>query len=90
MQLRANISGVTLNRKYPDHADGSQNTTVCREAREHGVHMIVASEPTTYKIKDWNLIDKNHAVLVSGGTYSIEPLEVTAEHLATAKTTQPG
>ena len=52
--------------------------------------MIVASEPTTYKIKDWNLIEKNHALLVSGGTYSIEPLEVVGEHLATAKTTQPG
>jgi hypothetical protein len=26
----------------------------------------VASEPTTYKAHDWALIEKNHAVVVSG------------------------
>lgn len=52
--------------------------------------MIVASEPTTYKVNEWNLIEKNHAVLVSGGKQLIEAIDLAAEHLATAKTTQPG
>lgn len=53
-------AGVTLNRKYPDHADGEGNSKAKQPAEEHGKHLIVASEPTTYKDKEWILIDKNH------------------------------
>lgn len=84
-------AGVTLNRKYPDHPDRKENKAACKPEHEHGVHMIIASEPTTYKVKQWNVIDKNHAVLVSSdGKYSIESLDLADEHFATAKTTQPG
>lgn len=72
-------AGVTLNRKYPDHPDGENgpdgvakrgekggghNPRAHRDAADHGRHFIVASEPTTYKTKEWDLIEKNHAVLV--------------------------
>ena len=82
---------MTLNRKYPDHPDGGQNDTACRPAHAHGVHMIVASEPTTYKLKEWTLMEKNHAMLVSSdGTYQIEAIDTPSELLATAPTTQHG
>ena len=32
--------------------------------QEHGAHVIIASEPSTYKDDDWTLIEKNQAVLV--------------------------
>lgn len=37
-----------------------------KKSEEHGRHAIVASEPTTYKDQEWTLIEKNHAVVVSG------------------------
>jgi len=58
-------AGVTLNSKYPDHPDeGKENSDPTKKAEEHGKHVIVASEPTTYKVEEWNVIEKNHAVLV--------------------------
>jgi glutamine amidotransferase len=57
-------AGITLNRMYPDNADGSKNANASRNAEEHGSHVIVASEPTTYNAKEWELIKKNCAVLV--------------------------
>jgi glutamine amidotransferase len=73
-------AGVTLNRKYPDHPDGDKcpqgaekdgraggyNPRAQKGAEEHGKHVIVASEPTTYKDKEWTLIEKNKAVIVDG------------------------
>ena len=80
-----------MNRKYPDHPDGKRNERAYKSEDEHGVHMIVASEPSTYKVDDWNLIEKNHAVLVSkDGQYHIEAIETPSNLLATAKTTQHG
>lgn len=78
-----------MNRKYPDHADGLQNEKAYKSADEHGVHMIVASEPSTYKVEDWSLIKKNHALLVDkNGQYHIEAVDTPHDLLATAKTTQ--
>ena len=78
---------MTLNRKYPDAADGSKgphgpaqrdvegthgqlvqghNPYFYKEPRQHGKHLIVASEPTTYKKCEWNLVEKNHCVAVEG------------------------
>lgn len=59
-------AGVTLNRKYPDHPDGPgvRNPHAHREAREHGKHVIVASEPSTYKKEEWGLIEKNHCLVM--------------------------
>lgn len=61
-------AGVTLNRKYPDHPDGIDLPAAHRESRldaeQHGPHVIVASEPSTYKEDEWTLIEKNQAVLV--------------------------
>ena len=57
-------AGITMNRKYPDHPDGKENPLARKKAHEHGSHVIVASEPSTYKQKEWNLIEKNHCILV--------------------------
>ena len=34
---------------------------------DHGLHLIVASEPSTYKAEDWHLIGKNQCVVASPG-----------------------
>lgn len=80
-------AGVTLNSKFPDHPDGvncpagpakdggseGKNPRAQKGVSEHGKHVIVASEPTTYKSKDWTLIAKNTAVIVDGkGNVSVE------------------
>jgi glutamine amidotransferase len=57
-------AGVTLNRQFPGHPDGLTKGGN-RETAEHGKHVIIASEPSTYKDKEWNLIEKNHGVMVS-------------------------
>lgn len=59
-------AGVTLNRKYPDHPDGKKisNFESRKGEQEHGEHVIVASEPSTYKDEDWELIGKNRFLLV--------------------------
>lgn len=59
-------AGPTLNRKYPDHPDGKEmNRTSVRPTDEHGKHVIVASEPNTYKTDDWHLIPPNSFILVN-------------------------
>jgi glutamine amidotransferase len=55
-------AGVTLNRKYPDGPDGPNDDTnlvATKTNEECGKHIIVASEPTTYKEEDWHIIAKN-------------------------------
>lgn len=59
-------AGTTLNRKYPGDADNRQipgMTDRGRDVSEHGKHLIVASEPSTYKIEDWELVGKNQCVM---------------------------
>lgn len=66
-------AGVTLNRKYPDQANGGHNSQASRAAEEHGRHVIVASEPTTYKQEDWSLIPRNSCLLVEvNGDVTVE------------------
>ncbi|KAJ9629310.1 hypothetical protein H2203_001683 [Taxawa tesnikishii (nom. ined.)] len=63
----SNKAGVTLNRKYPDHPDGielSRGSGSRKKAEEHGAHVIVASEPSTYREQDWDLIGKNQCLTV--------------------------
>ena len=57
-------AGVTLNRKFPDSANGKENPKAYKKGDEHGRHVIVASEPTTYNTEEWKLIEKNCCVLV--------------------------
>jgi glutamine amidotransferase len=69
-------AGPILNRKFPDHPDGKEVTKQApRATHEHGKHVIVASEPNTYKMKDWQLVPPNSFVLV--GT----DLNVTTEQI---------
>lgn len=71
-------AGTTLNRKYTDHPDGihiAGVTDVGKADSEHGKHLIIASEPSTYKEEDWELIGKNQYVLAGPeGGFKIEDL----------------
>ena len=69
-------AGVTLNRKYPGDPDGKENPKARKSAEEHGSHVIVASEPSTYKKEEWTLIEKNHCVMVEeDGKMRVEELK---------------
>ncbi|KAK3111080.1 hypothetical protein LTR53_014009, partial [Teratosphaeriaceae sp. CCFEE 6253] len=58
-------AGTTLNRKYPDHPDGVDipGRFSGKDVEGHGEHLIVASEPSTYKEEDWVLVGKNQYVM---------------------------
>ena len=56
-------AGVTLNSKFPDRPDGTENKDAVKQAHEHGKHVVVASEPSTYKAEEWKLIEKNHLLV---------------------------
>lgn len=60
-------AGTTLNRKYPDHPDGEDvpHRYVGIPEENHGKHLIIASEPSTYKESDWELIGKNQFLVAS-------------------------
>ncbi|KAK3679915.1 hypothetical protein LTR78_000292 [Recurvomyces mirabilis] len=62
-------AGTTLNRKYPDVADGKdvEGRYEGLAVESHGEHLIVASEPSTYKAEDWHLIGKNQCVAAEAG-----------------------
>jgi glutamine amidotransferase len=79
-------AGVTLNRKYPDTHEGGHNPNAVKDAEEHGQHVIVASEPTTYKQEEWDVIEKNHALLVGkDGTARVEKIEIDESLFATER-----
>lgn len=58
-------AGTTLNRKYPDHPDGTNvpNRDFGIPEERHGRHLIIASEPSTYKESDWELFGKNQFLI---------------------------
>lgn len=69
--------GVVLNRKFPDHPDGKENPLAQKRPEQHGRHVIVASEPTTYDKEEWAVIEKNCAVLVEkDGVARVERMEI--------------
>jgi glutamine amidotransferase len=60
-------AGVRLNRKYPGHPDmhdHDNGQTNLKEVEEHGCHVIIASEPSTYETAEWHLIEKNECIMV--------------------------
>jgi len=77
-------AGITLNRKYPDHPDGDHAThrpgtspDDLKGPHEHGDHLIIASEPTTYKEGEWHLIPKNECVMIDHkGNVQRAPVDV--------------
>lgn len=58
-------AGIELNRKFPGHPDreGDNGLQNLKAAQEHGDHLIVCSEPTTYKKSEWELINKNECIM---------------------------
>jgi glutamine amidotransferase len=76
-------AGATLNRRFPGHPDGAAQAAVhgardgLRAESAHGRHVIVASEPTTYKEEEWVLVPKNQCVMVGKDmNIVIVPMEV--------------
>ena len=43
---------------------------------KHGKHIIVSSEPSTYKDSEWEVVEKNHKVLVEKNVESMEIKEI--------------
>jgi len=75
-------AGVTLNRKFEGHPDADIGGTFgiaeeqVKKAEEHGKHVIVASEPTTYKEEEWELLPKNSCLMVeTDGKVVVEDVE---------------
>lgn len=67
--------GKSANGKKAAEGAEGHNPDASKAASEHGTHVIVASEPTTYKDQEWNLIEKNRVVLVGEhGLVGIEQL----------------
>jgi glutamine amidotransferase len=73
------FAGRTLNGKFPgnpDSADLVNEHAVMGEEDRIGRHTIVASEPTTYDEKEWQLIGANCALTVDeSGTEIERPIE---------------
>ncbi|KAK4951144.1 hypothetical protein LTR66_013871, partial [Elasticomyces elasticus] len=73
-------AGTTLNRKYPDNPDGEPAATSDKSRRpieKHGKHIIIASEPSTYQIKDWHLIGRNQVLMASHeGKVQLHDIEI--------------
>ncbi len=64
----------------PGEKAAGHNPHAQKAAEEHGKHVIVASEPVTYKDRDWTLIEKNYAVVVTGdGNLTSEKLTYVGE-----------
>jgi glutamine amidotransferase len=67
--------GFGNGKKAAEGAEG-HNPHARRDAGDHGKHVIVASEPTTYKEREWALIEKSRVVLVGpDGTVTVEEIE---------------
>ncbi|KAK4622009.1 putative glutamine amidotransferase DUG3 [Fulvia fulva] len=68
-------AGMTLNRKYPDHASGIEtpNRWAGIPEEQHGKHLIIASEPSTYKEEDWEVIGRNQFLIADAdGVFKVE------------------
>jgi len=63
-------AGATMNRLYEGHPDkgnpeiGGHVHEGHKPRKEHGRHVIVASEPSTYDQNEWRLIPPQHMVVV--------------------------
>lgn len=66
-----------MNGKHAAAGAEGRNPHAIKGAEEHGKHVIVASEPTTYKDKEWTLVEKNHFILVGpDGDVKVEKMSV--------------
>lgn len=75
------VAGATMNRLYEGHPDkgypqlpGHCQREGPKPRKEHGRHVIVASEPSTYDRNEWKLVPPQHMVIV--GTDHIPKVEV--------------
>lgn len=66
--------------------DGKENREVSKDEDEHGHHVIVASEPSTYIKEDWHLIPKNNCLMAEAGKDPVvESLDIGEEWYAKTK-----
>jgi glutamine amidotransferase len=62
-------AGATLNRKFKGHPDKGgpvegDKTEGSKDKEEHGRHIIVASEPSTYDQSEWDMVEPQSLVIV--------------------------
>ena len=57
-------NGKSANGKEAAKGAEGHNPDARKSVGEHGRHFIIASEPTTYKDAEWELVGKNRVVLV--------------------------
>ena len=76
-------AGVTLNSKYPGHPNGGENSNATKAPEEHGLHVIVASEPSTYKGEEWSLVEKNHLLRIGEGGVRSQPFNIAKDFIST-------
>ncbi|PNS21135.1 hypothetical protein CAC42_3473 [Sphaceloma murrayae] len=76
-------AGVRLNSKFPGHPNGEEEQAGEGQRRgegEHGRHVIVASEPYTFKEDEWTLMGKNQVLMVGQeGVMEIKRIVVERE-----------
>lgn len=67
-------AGVLLDRRFEGHPDGGEEKGRAEGGEKKGGHVVVASEPSTYKEEDWKLIPKNSVLWVEskGGEVQVE------------------
>ncbi|KAF2187949.1 N-terminal nucleophile aminohydrolase [Zopfia rhizophila CBS 207.26] len=77
------FAGRTLNGKFPGNPDSKDlvnKDAILGEDEKIGKHTIIASEPTTYDEKEWNLINRNCALIVDENGIETEvPIEYDSE-----------
>ncbi|KAI0031736.1 N-terminal nucleophile aminohydrolase [Vararia minispora EC-137] len=60
-------AGIILNRKYPGSSFDPSELSLAADhpaRKQHAKHVIVVSEPTTFDINEWRLMDKNELLTV--------------------------
>lgn len=69
-------AGVRIDRRFEGHPDGGEEEEGKgkRAGEEKGGHVVVASEPTTFKKDEWKLMPKNSVLFVEekGGEVKVE------------------
>ena len=61
-------------------ADNESNHLGAKKPEEHGIYVILASEPSTYDPNEWDLIEQNHCLMFEKiGKAQLEKPEYPAE-----------
>ena len=61
-------AGSALDRKYRGHPDGRGREEIGNKLRKnHQAHVVVASEPMSWDVREWQMIRQDEVLVVEGG-----------------------